>query len=206
MRKLWIIMFLGLVALNVAAKNQAYASLKDLFAHKADTIGLLKIEKRTNNQMMMTAGGDYKITSANDALNKRIKKRCYGICSNGALYLNCRKLRFNKFRFGTCYVAAMWVGSNLYFCAPPVGPAEASVTPARNYAMGAIGQAISSSSMVSDRVFYEIDSLTLKVDFVSKEKMSSLLKNHPNLLAEYLSENSEAAKVVAKYLRLLQKK
>ncbi|WP_071147817.1 DUF6563 family protein [Bacteroides ihuae] len=205
MKKLWIFILLGVIALGAAAQNQAYASLKDLFAHKADTLGLLKIEKRTNNQMMMTAGGDYKITSTNDALNKRIRKRCYGICSDGTLYLNCRKLRFKKFRFGTCYVAAMWVGSNLYFCAAPIGSAAKSVIPAKNYAMGAIGQAIASSSMVSDRVFYEIDSLTLKVDFVSKEKMSFLLKSHPDLLAEYLSENSEAAKVVGKYLRLLQK-
>lgn len=206
MKKLWITMLLGVVAMEAMAQSQAYVSLKELFAHKADTIALVKVEKRTKNQMMMTAGGDYKITSTNDALNKRIRTRCYAIESDGTLYLNCRKLRFKKFRFGTCYAAAMWVGSKIYFCAAPIGPAANSVSPAKDYDMGALGQAIASSSLVSNRVFYEIDSLTLKVDFVSKEKMSSLLKDHPLLLAEYLSENSEDAKVVGKYLKLLQKK
>ncbi|WP_321333615.1 DUF6563 family protein [uncultured Bacteroides sp.] len=205
MKRLWIIMLFGVVAMGSVAQNRSYLSLKNLLADDGDTLGSLRIEKRAKNQLMMTAGGDYKIVSSNESLNKRIKSRYYAMKCDGKLFINCRKIRFKHFRFGTCYAGAMWVGTKIYFCAVPVGPAAVSITSSKNN-MGDIGQAIASSSLVSERVFYEIDSTTGKIDFVGKDKMCLLLKEYPDLLNAYLSEKSEDAEVTGKYLQMLQQK
>ena len=51
MKKLWIICFMTLVGLHLAAQDIVYSTLKDLLAHKGDTVAALKIEKRTKNQI-----------------------------------------------------------------------------------------------------------------------------------------------------------
>lgn len=45
MKKLWIICFMTLVGLHLAAQDIVYSTLKDLLAHKGDTVAALKIEK-----------------------------------------------------------------------------------------------------------------------------------------------------------------
>ena len=66
MKKLWIICFMTLVGLHLAAQDIVYSTLKDLLAHKGDTVAALKIEKRTKNQISLSGGADYKI-SADDS-------------------------------------------------------------------------------------------------------------------------------------------
>ncbi len=208
MRKQWLVIFLSFISLGLFAQNQAFFNLKDLLTRKGDTIGAVRVEKRSKNQIMMTSGGDYKLTSSDNynTLNKQIRKRFYAVQMNdGKLYLNCRKLRFEKFRFGTYYAAAMEIGGKIYFCASPVGAAATSITHAKNYNLGALGKAIACSSLVSERVYYEITPSS-KIYFVGKDKMRLLLKNEPELLSQYLSANSECAEIVGHYLEILKNK
>lgn len=44
MKKLWIICFMTLVGLHLTAQDIVYSTLKDLLAHKGDTVTALKIE------------------------------------------------------------------------------------------------------------------------------------------------------------------
>ena len=39
-----------------------------------------------------------------------------------ALYVNCRKMRYKRYRFGNCYAAAMHVGDKFYFCTSVPSP------------------------------------------------------------------------------------
>ena len=45
MKKLWIICFMTLVGLHLAAQDIVYSTLKDLLAHKGDTVAALNITK-----------------------------------------------------------------------------------------------------------------------------------------------------------------
>ena len=85
----------------------------------------------------------------------------------------------------------------------PIGSAAASITSATNYNMGDVGRAIASSSLLTERVYYFIDPITYKVEFVSRDVMSELLIDQPDLRAEYLSSHSELANVTGKYLKIL---
>lgn len=195
-----------LIALQVSSQHVIYANLKELVAEKGDTLSSLIIEKRSRNQLLLMGGADYKI-SANDnsGLSRYLKSRCYAVKSDTALYVNCKKMRYKSFRFGNWYAPAMKVRGKIYFCAQPVGSIAASTAqPADATKLGGeVGTAIASSGLVNSRVFYEIDPEENRIEFVGKEKMQTLLSNEPQLLEEFLKEESEMAEVVGKYLMQL---
>ncbi|EJW91729.1 hypothetical protein EVA_20164, partial [gut metagenome] len=160
-----------------------YANLKGLMNHVGDTVLILRVEKRSRNQILLTGGADYRIlVGVDDSSEKRLKKRCFAVRdSSGNLYLNCRKLRYNKLRFGSWFAPAIQLGNNIYFCAVPLGSAVGSVFVDDNDVKlgGHFGDAIAASSLVTKRVCYELDTVTGKIDFVDINKMLALLAPYP---------------------------
>lgn len=207
MKKLWcIITLMCLTCLSGVAQNVVYPSLKMLLAQKGDTIAHLKVEKRSKNNILMSGGADYRITAGNDdALCKYLKKRCYAVTVDSAIYINCKKLRYKRLRFGGWFAPAMRLGNAIYFSAIPLGTVAAGDNATMDVMLGgALGDALAASALITKRVYYRIEGETGKVDFVGKEMMMELLAGYPEWKAEYLQENSESAKVTDRYLRLLQ--
>lgn len=207
MRKyLFILLLLGF-GLHADAQNIIYRSLKDFVAQSGDTLNafqFLEVEKRTKAQLMLQTGGDYRVTSNSESTTRLLKRRSTIIVQkDGELYVHCRKLRINRFRLGRFYAPAMAVGAHVYFCAVPVGPAAVAVVN-RDIGMGVIGEAVASSSAVSQRVYYELNTETGKVTFVGKDKMIELLADYPELKAAFIAENNEEAHVTGRYLQLLK--
>ena len=210
MKKLWIICLLSIVGLPLVAQNIVYSNLKDLLAHDGDTVTALKIEKRTKNNISLSGGADYKISADTDkSLCKYLKKRCFAVRDEkGNLYLNCRKLRYKKLRFGAWYAPAVQLGKNIYFCAMPLGSViGCNFVEEDDVKLGGnIGDALAASSLVTKRVCYELNGETGKVDFLGKDRMLQLLKNYPELKQAYLKDDSQEAKHTFKYLLELQNK
>ena len=204
MKKLWIICLLSIVGLPLVAQNIVYSNLKDLLAHDGDTVTALKIEKRTKNNISLSGGADYKISADTDkSLCKYLKKRCFAVRDEkGDLYLNCRKLRYKKLRFGAWYAPAVQLGKKIYFCAMPLGSVVgANFVEEDDVKLGGnIGDAIAASSLVTKRVCYELNGETGKIEFLDKNKMVELLKKSPELKKAYLKEDSQEAKYTFKYL------
>ena len=193
MKKLCFLLLMSWVVMDVTAQNVVYSNLKGLLACEGDTVASLKVEKRTKNHILMTGGADYKISAGpDDSMCKYLKSRCYAVQADTSLYVNCKRLRYKKFRFGGWYAPALRIGDHIYFSAIPLGSVAAG------------SDAIAASALISKRVYYEIDPETNKVGFVGKERMEELLGGHPDWKAAYLNENSESAKVTDKYLRLLK--
>lgn len=205
MKKLWIILLLTFAWLPVAAQSIVYSSLKAFLAQDGDTITGLKVEKRAKNQIVMTGGADYKLSVDNrNSINKYLKDRCYLAKSDSALYINCKRLRYKKLRFGGWYAPALLVKGNLYFSAMPLGSVAAGSSATMDVMLGgSFGDAIAASGQVTKRVYYEIDVATGKVSFVGKDQMLLLLSDFPEWKAAYLDENSESAKVTGHFLHLL---
>ncbi|MDR0893795.1 MAG: hypothetical protein LBN06_00605 [Prevotellaceae bacterium] len=196
-----------MVAVQADAQQIIYANMKEILRAEGDTLTTLKIEKRSKNQQMLMGGADYKISVDNNAgLSRYLKSRCFAVRADTSWYVNTRKVRYKRFRFGGWYAPAVWVQGKLYFCAQPVGSVAAeTITPADATRLrGEIGAAIASSGLVNDRVYYEIDPETSKVEFVGREKMLELLTNFPDLREAYQEECSEAAAVTRKYLLRLK--
>lgn len=207
MKKFCFLLLLSWVVTDIAAQNIVYTNLKDCLANDGDTVAALKVEKRNKNNLLMTGGADYKISTAadNPSLCRFLKKRCYAVRVDTALYVNCKKLRYNKFRFGGWYAPALRLNDKIYFSAVPLGSVAAGPDATMDVMLGGkFGDAIAASALIFRRVYYEIDSQTGRVDFVNKEKMRLLLAGHPQWLKEYTDENSESAKVTGRYLRRLK--
>lgn len=208
MRRRWLLITLTLLAVLPAAAQQImYSNLKELVENRGDTATTLKIEKRTKNQIYLMGGADYRITADdNPGLCKYLRARCYAVLADTALYVNCRKMRYKRYRLGSWYAPAMWIGGKIYFTAQPVGQAATStMTPDDATRLGGeVGDAINASGLAHARVFYELNVETGKSEFVGREKMLLLLEGHPELKAAFEKETSESAEIVGKYLRNLK--
>lgn len=191
----------------MAAQQVMYSNLKGLLENRGDTVTTLRVEKRTKNQIYLMGGADYRITvDDNPGLCRYLKSRCYAVRVDTALYVNCKKMRYKRYRLGSWYAPAMWMGGKIYFCAQPVGQdATSTMTPDDAARLGGeVGDAIHASGLVHARVYYELNSETGKSEFVGRERMLQLLEAHPALHAEFEKETSESAEVIGKYLRTLR--
>ena len=203
-----LLLLMSVISLPLIAQNIIYSNLKELLAQDGDTVALLRVERRSKNQIVLTGGADYRITAGNDeSMCRRLKKRCFAVRDEkGDLYLNCRKLRYKKLRFGAWYAPAVQLGKKIYFCAMPLGSVVGGNFVEEDDVKlgGNIGDALAASSLVTKRVCYELDGETGKIEFLDKNKMVELLKKSPELKKAYLKDDSQEAKHTFKYLLKLK--
>lgn len=196
-----------LTAMPVTAQQIIYGSAKALAGGKGDTVTTLHVERRTRNQLYLMGGADYRIeSSTNQSLSRYLRKRCYAVRIDSTLYVNCRKMRYKRYRLGGWYASALEIGGHIFYAAQPVGQAATeTLTPHDAPKLpGEVGDAIQASGLVNQRVYYELDLETGRSAFVDKERMRELLAEQPELLKEFEKETSEAAEVMGKYLRRLK--
>lgn len=196
-----------LTAMPVTAQQIIYGSAKALAGGKGDTVTTLHVERRTRNQLYLMGGADYRIeSSTNQSLSRYLRKRCYAVRIDSTLYVNCRKMRYKRYRLGGWYASALEIDGHIFYAAQPVGQvATETLTPHDAPKLpGEVGDAIQASGLVNQRVYYELDLETGRSAFVDKERMRELLAEQPELLKEFEKETSEAAEVMGKYLRRLR--
>ena len=111
MKRWWLLGIFGLlVALYGSAQQVIYANLKELVEDRGDTLSTLKIEKRSKNQILLMGGADYRVSvDDNPGLCRYLKSRCYAVRDDSVLYVNCKKVRYKRFRFGGWYAPATWI-------------------------------------------------------------------------------------------------
>ncbi len=192
--------------LPCAAQQIIYSGLKELAEDRGDTVTTLTVEKRTKNQILLTGGADYRITAGdNTGLCKYLRSRCYAVRIDTSLYVNCRKMRYERYRFGNWYAPAVCLRGKIYFKAQPLGQVATSTTTPSDVVKlgGEVGNAIAASGTVSERVYYELDFETGRSVFVGKERMMELLDGKPEWQEALAKETSEEAEVIGKYLEHL---
>ena len=197
-----------LPAFPCEAQQVMYSNLRELVAHEGDTVTTLRVEKRSKNKILILSRVDSRIEAKdNPSLSRYLRKRCYAVQVDTALYVNCRKMRYKRYRFGNYYAPAIQIGEHVYFCAQPVGQAASSTsTPANAPRLGGdVGNAIAASALINARVFYEINPRNGRAEFVGKEKMMSLLVGYPHLQKRLQRETSERASVIGYYLTELKR-
>lgn len=203
-----MIFLIGLLSVPFAEAQQVmYSNLKRLAENIGDTVTILQVQKRTKNQIYLMGGADYHISATDNAsLSRYIKRRCYAIQIDTALYVNCKKMRYKNYRFGNWYAPAMRIGNKIYYSAQPLGQAASSSSIPEDATKlgGKVGDAILASGLIDARVYYELDLTTGKSEFVGRERMLQLLDGHPQLKAAFEQEESEQADVVGHYLRQLR--
>ncbi|WP_297329891.1 DUF6563 family protein [uncultured Bacteroides sp.] len=209
MKRYWLLgLWALLMALPSVAQQIMYSNLKGLAENRGDTVTTLKVERRSKNQIYLMGGADYRIVvNNNQDLSKYLKSNCYAVQIDTSLYVNCKKMRYKRYRLGQWYAHAIRVREKVFFCAQPVGQvATSTLTPSEATKLGGeVGDAINACGLVNARVFYELNFETGKSEFVGKERMLQLLEGHPKLKADFEKETSESAQVVGRYLMSLAK-
>ena len=110
MKVRWLLGILALLGLPCSAQQIMYSNLKALVEGRGDTVTILKVEKRSKNQIYLMGGADYRIEAEdNSGLCRYLKSRCYAVRMDTSLYVNCKKMRYKRYRFGGWYAPAMWV-------------------------------------------------------------------------------------------------
>ncbi len=209
MKRICLLIFIILAPLLCAAQQIMYANLDALVEGRGDTVTILKVEKRAKGQLFLTGGADYRIEAeGNRGLSRYLRRRCYAVQVDTQLFVNCRKMRYKRFRLGGWYAPAFRVGKNVYYSAQPVGQVAASTaTPPDAVRLGGdVGSALAASGLVHARVYYELDTASGKSYFVGKERMAELLAAYPDLQEKLMRETSESAGVIGKYLYLLRER
>ena len=73
-------LLISVISLPLIAQNIIYSNLKELLAQHGDTTAVLRVEKRSRNQIVLTGGADYRITAGDDeSMCRRLKKRCFAV-------------------------------------------------------------------------------------------------------------------------------
>ena len=204
----YFIMILFLFLSSTSAQQIMYSNLQGLMEERGDTVTTLQVQRRTKNQIYLMGGADYKIEAVdNPGLNRYLRSRCYAVRIDTSLYVNCRKMRYKRYRLGGWYAPAVFLKGKIYYYAQPVGQAAAtSALPSDATKLGGeVGDAIAASGLVHARVYYELDTETGRSEFVGKEKMMQLLSGSPELKEAFEKEASDAADVVGRYLQALSR-
>ena len=198
---------LSFCLLQGKAQQVLFSNLKNLLEVRGDTVSTLHVERRSKKQIYLMGGADFKIEArGNEGLSKYIKRRCYAIQVDSILYLNCRKMRYKRYRFGAWYAQALRINGHVFYKAQPLGQVASStmVDEEATKLGGEVGDAINASGMVTQRVYYELDLTTGYSNFVGKERMAELLTGHPQWIEALQKERSEEAAVIERYLLLLK--
>ena len=187
MKRGWVLGLLALLVLPCSAQQIMYSNLKELVEGRGDTVTILKVEKRSKNQIYLMGGADYRIEAKdNSGLCRYLKSRCYAVRMDTSLYVNCKKMRYKRYRFGGWYAAST------------------ATPPDATKLGGEVGDAINASGLVFARVYYELNPETGRSEFVGREKMLELLADYPELKEAFEKETSESAEVIGRYLRQLK--
>lgn len=195
------------ISFSGAAQQIMYSNLKSLIEERGDTVTTLRVEKRTKYLMNLMGGADYRISvDENNSMSRYLKSRCYAVRVDSSLYINCRKMRYKRFRFGNWYAPALQVAGHLFFMAQPLGQvaSENTIPSPTTKLAGELGSAIQVSGIIDARVYYEVNLETGRAEFVSCERMLELLAEQPALKAAFEKEADESAEVIGKYLKQLK--
>ena len=89
--KKWVVLLMLLCVsglfLPCEAQQIMYANLRELVECEGDTVTTLRVERRSRNQILLMGGGDYRIEAVeNRGLNRYLRKRCYAVRIDTALY------------------------------------------------------------------------------------------------------------------------
>jgi hypothetical protein len=192
----------AVLTVDAPAQTVIFSSLTEVLNGVGDTIVLpheVIVHRRTRNQQLLAGGADYRLMSEARSVSRRIQS-AYAIQIDTALYVNCRRLRYNRMRFGGYYAPAIRVGSSIFFSAIPLGNVADRFT-SPTHTLGELGNAITSSAVFNVRVYYEIHRESGdNISFVNHTRMRTLLQPHGDLFDSYTASDREEADSLTSYL------
>lgn len=183
----------------------AYMSLEEIISRTPSLPIDLSVIRRTNGEIKMNGGNDYKLESEDpNVKNSFLKKDIWAYSDGDGLYLNCRQIDAQPW-----YTRLLSDGRYMIFTAGissrnEVMRRQRATNTAMGVMFGAIGGGISGAQTALMRFLYVLDKENGQVTAVDSETLRSLIGSNDALLNSYLNEpdpNDEETQI--KYLQLL---
>ena len=190
---------------NVTAQQSypkgGYMSFDEILKKKPSQPFELEVTKRTQGDIVMYGGNDYKVVSPDKSVSKKIiKKEIWAYSDGDSLYINC-------FQYQTQFWYANLISDGKYLVFKgglSMNAAEQKKQMQMGYYFGAVGGAIQGAKLAKLRFIYIIDKKENKVITVTPEILEELLGDDPELLTQYRNEEDKQAEdILVKYLRQL---
>ena len=132
-----------LTAMTVSAKCGYYRTYEDFIEGNLISLDTIFADAHGTARQFWWGGNDYTLTTGNKDTDKKLKKDAFVLMQDDTLYVNCRKLRFEKTRFANGYAKTRRIGEHsLIFVNRTIGKEAESDAIVARMAFGAIGGAL----------------------------------------------------------------
>ncbi len=182
-----------------------YLSFEEIKSKSPSVSVELEIERRTEGDIKMNGGNDYKLLKSDKSItSKTIKKEYYAYSDGENLYINCF-----QYKVQTWYTPVLSDGKFLVIRGglsmfANIQKEQLDNQAQLGYMFGAVGGAIQGAKLAMLRFIYVIDKETNQITTVSSDYLKELLAYTPELLQQYEAEEEQVDQnVFVKYLRLL---
>lgn len=192
MKQLLAISFLFLISLTGFCQFDypagCYMSFDEILDKSPQENHDLIVERRSNGDIKMNGGNDYKLVSEDKSIKRKtLKKEIHAFSLGDTLYLNCLPLKLQ-----TWYTKVLSDGKYFVFIAGiPMDRTMYTSEMQAGYAFGALGGAIAGASIAMQRFLYILDKETKQLSMIDPDVLKSLLADEPDLLQEFKNEGKE---------------
>ena len=214
MRRMHVIACAWLLMMTIDANGMCgfCHSYEDFIEGKWELLDTIYADAHSTGRQFWWGGNDYTLTTKNDSINKKLKKEAFVLIIDNTLYVNCRKLRYEKTRFANGYAKTKRIGKHsLIFVNQTIGKKAQSDRALAGMALGAIGGAIIGSQQIRQRVCYIVSNGSdekgrTEVRMIDDALMEKMIYGHDDLYEEYYSEEKESKRNLAtRVLPILKK-
>ncbi|MBR4643597.1 MAG: hypothetical protein IKO73_00330 [Bacteroidaceae bacterium] len=211
-RFIYYIFFL-LVSFNVGAQCRYCKSYEDFKADNWEMLDTIYCKTHTKGHKFLWGGSDFSLTTSNKNTDKMLKKEAFAVKQGRKLFVNCRKLAYQKILFGKGYVQAMTMGKDtLFFIFTKVGKDVQERNMMAGTVFGALGAGISAGSQALQQACYLITTDTYNrgrynnVTMINDKEMMKLLGVNFDLYGEYISEHDPNKRLKPEHIYPILKK
>ena len=198
---------------SYAAAQCGYCkTFEDLLADRWEHLDTVSVDKNSKSHQFWVGGNDCSLSTGNLVTDNMLKKDAFAVMQGKKLYVNSRRLRYQKTRFTKGFTRAMRMGRDtLIFANQVIGKAEQSRAAIAGAVFGALGGALAASNGMSRRVCYIICGTedkkgNMEIEMVDDSLMEKVLKDHQALKEEYYSEPDKSLRIRASRIVPILKK
>ena len=193
-------------ALGMHAKCGYCKTFEELLAGRWEPLDTVYGEMHSKSRQFWIGGNDFTLSTGDKLLDNKLKKEAFAVMQGEKLYVNSRKLRYQKTRFTNGFTRAMRIGTDtLLFCNQSIGAAAEGRQAIARSMFGAVGGALVAANSINRRVCYIICGKTdakgrMEVEMFGDSLMERFLKGRDELREEYYAEPEEAQRILAKHI------
>jgi len=196
---LTILFFLSL--LSAFSQNPfprgTYMSCDELRRRQPTSYDTFEIQKRSDGDIAMVGGNDYKVSSETKSIsNKIINKEIFAISIGDSLFINCFRLGLQP-----KYTLAKY-DSDLFFFTAGIPSSKNSDVYAASYFLGPIGGGIAGANAALKRFPYIMSLQDCRAIILTRESFTYLLHPHTELYEKFRKEkDKDSDSTLIKYYR-----